>query len=212
MEQRHSSVRQADKYRLTPTPAQGQALEWVLSRGWMLYNVAVEQRKPWWRRGRRADFYHTTALAHIRANDTVSHEDAQTANMVRNQRLAKRISDAGWSQFLVILCAKAAFAGRRVIAAPPAFTSHRCSGCGILAQQGFSVRWHARPDCGTSLQRDQNGALNIQRLGQQLKRRQDRDGRIWPLWEAQQRPRRRTEQPSASAVVSMSRKAVPHVC
>jgi putative transposase len=121
----------------------------------------------------RADFHHKTALALLQQNDTIYHEDLQTANMVKNHHLAKSIQDAGWSQFLAILCAKAAYAGRRVIAVPPAFTSQRCSGCGVMAHKGLSVRWHACPDCGTSLHRDHNAALNIQRLGQQMKKGPD---------------------------------------
>jgi putative transposase len=45
------SVRKTYKYRLYPTPEQTQALEAVLWRCWMLYNVALEQRKTWWERG-----------------------------------------------------------------------------------------------------------------------------------------------------------------
>jgi len=45
------TVRKTFKYQLTPTPAQAQALEMVLSRCRTLYNVALEQRKTWWQRG-----------------------------------------------------------------------------------------------------------------------------------------------------------------
>jgi putative transposase len=113
----------------------------------------------------RGDFHHKTALALVRTNDAIYHEDLQTANMVRNHRLAKSIQDVGWGTFLSILAAKAAYAGRRVVAVPPAFTSQACSGCGVMVQKGLSVRWHTCPDCGTSLHRDHNAALNILRLG-----------------------------------------------
>jgi putative transposase len=117
----------------------------------------------------RQDFHHKTALQLVRQNDTIYHEDLQTANMVKNHRLAKSIADAGWSQFLSILAAKAAWAGRRVVAVPPAYTSQMCSGCGVLVAKGVSVRWHSCPDCGTSLHRDHNAARNIERAGLALR-------------------------------------------
>src|SRR5690242_1251980 len=102
----------------------------------------------------RQDFHHKTALALVRANDTIYHEDLQTASMIKNHHLAKSISDAGWSQFLGILSFKAACAGRRVVKVPPAYTSQMCSGCGVVIAKGLSVRWHRCPECGTSLHRD----------------------------------------------------------
>jgi putative transposase len=117
----------------------------------------------------RQDFHHKTALALVRANDTIYHEDLQTATMLKNHHLAKSIADAGWSQFLSILSAKAAWAGRRVVAVNPAYTSQACSSCGVLVQKGLSVRWHSCPDCGTSLHRDHNAAKNRERLGQSLR-------------------------------------------
>ncbi|HEY7092923.1 MAG TPA: transposase [Ktedonobacterales bacterium] len=120
-------------------------------------------------RRQRQDFHHKTALALVRENDTIYHENLQPANMVRNHHLAKSIQDAGWGAFLIILTHKAAWAGRRVVAIHPAYTSQRCSGCGALVSKGLSVRWHACPDCGTSLHRDHNAARNIERLGQSLR-------------------------------------------
>jgi putative transposase len=115
----------------------------------------------------RQDFHYKTALVLVRHYDTIYHEDLQTANMLSNHHLAKSISDAGWSAFLRILSFKAAEAGKTVVAVPPAFTSQACSGanCGVLVHKGLSVRWHACPECGTSLHRDHNAALNILRLG-----------------------------------------------
>jgi putative transposase len=109
----------------------------------------------------RADFHHKTALALVRAYDTIYHEDLQTANLLKNHHFAKSIADAGWGAFLGILSFKAACAGRSVVAAPPAYTSQACSGCGVVVAKGLSVRWHTCPDCGVSLHRDHNAALNI---------------------------------------------------
>ncbi len=114
----------------------------------------------------RQDFHHKTALALVRENDTIYHEDLQTANLLKNHHLAKSIQDAGWSQFLSILAFKAAYAGKRAVAVPPAYTSQTCSGCGRVVWKGLSVRWHACLDCGTSLHRDHNAARNIERAGQ----------------------------------------------
>jgi putative transposase len=120
-------------------------------------------------RRQRQDYHHKTALALVRTHDTIYHEDLQTANMLKNHHLAKSISDAGWAAFLSILAFKAACAGKRVVAVPPAYTSQICSGCGVIVQKGLSVRWHACPECGTSLHRDHNAAKNIERLGQSLR-------------------------------------------
>ncbi|HEV2462156.1 MAG TPA: transposase [Ktedonobacterales bacterium] len=130
----------------------------------------------------RADFPHKTALALVRQYDTIYHEDLQPANMVRNHHLAKSISEAGWSAFLSILSFKAAEAGKTVVAVPPAYTSQACSGCGVIVSKGLSVRWHECPECGTSLHRDHNAALNILRLGQEHSRAgQALQAVTWPV-------------------------------
>ncbi len=114
----------------------------------------------------RHDFQHKAAHHLMRQFDTIYHEDLQVANLLRNHHLAKSIADAGWSVFLSILAFKAACAGKQVIVVNPAYTSQTCSGCGVLVAKGLSVRWHACPDCGTSLHRDHNAAKNIERAGQ----------------------------------------------
>jgi putative transposase len=117
----------------------------------------------------RADFHHKTALTLLRQYDTIYLEDLRIANMVRNRRLAKSISDAGWAQFRTILEAKAACAGRRVVAVPPAYTSQDCSGCGARIPKSLSVRTHVCTSCGLVLDRDENAARNIQWAGQALR-------------------------------------------
>jgi putative transposase len=132
-------------------------------------------------RRQRQDFHHPTALTLVRAYDTTYHEDLQVANMVRNHHLAKSLSDAGWAAFLTILAFKAACAGKRVEAVTPACTSQACSGGGVLVKKGLSVRWHTCPECGTSLHRDHNAALNILRVGQQSAAGQAVQARTWPV-------------------------------
>jgi putative transposase len=130
----------------------------------------------------RRNFHHKTALALLQQYDVIYLEDLRVANMVRNHHLAKSISDAGWAAFRTILEAKAACAGRQVLAVPPAYTSQDCSGvlpdgsfCGQRVTKSLSVRTHVCPSCGLVLDRDENAALNIRRAGQA------RQALTWPV-------------------------------
>jgi putative transposase len=113
----------------------------------------------------RRDFHHKAARKLVQHYDVIYHEYLRVRKLVQNHCLAKSISDAGWRWFLTILAFKAASAGKRVIAVEPAYTSHRCSGCGAMVWKGLSVRWHACLDCSLFLHRDHKGAREILRLG-----------------------------------------------
>ena len=113
----------------------------------------------------RSDFHHKTALMLVQQFDTIYLEDLQVRNMVRNRRLAKSISDAGWGQFRTILTFKAAWAGKRVVAVPAQYTTQDCSGCGERVPKSLSVRTHVCRSCGLVMDRDENAALNILRAG-----------------------------------------------
>ena len=67
------------------------------------------------------------------------------------------------------------YAGKRVVAVPPAFTSQECSGCGERVPKSLSVRTHICPSCGLVIDRDENAALNILRAGQA------RQALTWPV-------------------------------
>ncbi len=134
--------------------------------------VALLRRKHQKIARQRRDFQHKAALSLVRQYDTVYYEHLQTANMVRSHRLAKSIADAAWSAFLTILAFKAAYAGKRVVAVPPAYTSQDCSGvlpdgtpCSERIQKSLSMRTHVCPRCGLVLDRDANAARNILALG-----------------------------------------------
>jgi putative transposase len=128
--------------------------------------VALLKRKHQQVQRQRRDFHHKTALALLKTYDTIYLEELRVANLVRNHHLAKSISDAGWAAFRTILEGKAAYAGRRVVAVPSAYTSQECSGCGERVLKSLSVRTHVCPRCGLVLDRDENAALNILRAGQ----------------------------------------------
>jgi putative transposase len=130
--------------------------------GWLAKAHQTVQRQ-------RRDFHQKTALCLLRAYDIIYLEDLRVANMVRNRHLAKSISDAGWAAFRTILEAKAACAGRRVVAVPAQYTSQDCSGCGERVPKSLSVRTHVCTSCGLLLDRDENAARNIQWAGQALR-------------------------------------------
>jgi putative transposase len=147
--------------------------------------VALLRRKHQHVQRQRRDFHHKTALALVREYDVIYLEDLQVRNMVRRPKampdgnggylkngasrkagLNTSINDAGWNAFRIILACKAAWAGKRVEAIPPAYTSQDCSGCGERVEKSLSVRTHICPRCGLVLDRDENAAVNIRRAGQ----------------------------------------------
>lgn len=116
----------------------------------------------------RQDFAHKVARNIIYAYGFIAVEDLQIKNMVRNHHLAQSISDAGWGNFLNLLSYKAEWAGRKFVKVNPNGTSQVCSACGLNVPKDLSVRIHHCPNCGISLHRDFNSALNILRLGRSL--------------------------------------------
>jgi len=116
---------------------------------------------------RRKDFLDKTVCTLVEQNDLIAIEDLQINNMVRNHRLSKSILDAGWGHFRQQLNGKAEEAGRVVVAVNPSYTSKTCSNCGALFE-GLTLadRW-VTCECGLSLDRDHNAAINIlKRAGQ----------------------------------------------
>lgn len=113
----------------------------------------------------RRDFQFNLAKTLVSQYDALYVEDLQVSNMVRNHSLAQAISDVSWSSFLSALAFKAECAGKQVIFVNPQHTSQACSGCGSIVKKDLAVRWHTCPDCGLSLHRDHNAAINIMSKG-----------------------------------------------
>jgi len=112
----------------------------------------------------RKDFLNKFAAVLVARFDQIVLEGLRVAAMSCG-RFALSILDAGWSYLVARLTHKAESAGREVALVDPASTSKTCSGCGeIFEHLSLSDRWISC-DCGTSLDRDHNAAINILRRG-----------------------------------------------
>ena len=117
---------------------------------------------------KRLDFLHKLSTQLIRENQTVVLEDLNVSGMLKNRRLAKSISDAGWRMFRTLLEYKAERYGceTRVISRWEP-TSQRCSECGHTdGKKPLSVRTWTCAACGSAHDRDINAAKNILAVGQ----------------------------------------------
>ncbi len=114
---------------------------------------------------RRKDFAHQKSRELVNTFGFMAFEDLCIKNMLQNHRLAKSISDAAWNQLIRYTTYKAENAGRVVVLVGPRNTSQRCSGCGAMVEKSLDIRVHDCPECGLVMDRDQNAAINILRLG-----------------------------------------------
>ena len=121
-------------------------------------------------RRQRQDFHHKTALALVRQYDTIYHEDLQVRNMVQESPSRQEHHRCGVEcvprhpELQGCKCWENSGRGRSCVHQPDLFWLRR-----RWSQKGLSVRWHACPDCGTSLHRDHNAAKNIEWRGQRLR-------------------------------------------
>jgi putative transposase len=112
----------------------------------------------------RRHFLHQVSGELVKTHDRLVIEDLNVAGMLANHRLARAISDAGWSEFARMLRYKQAWRGGQVIEADRWFPSTRlCPACGTvnhamtLADRVFSCA------CGHTADRDTNAAVNLAR-------------------------------------------------
>ncbi|NJN60905.1 MAG: IS200/IS605 family element transposase accessory protein TnpB [Coleofasciculaceae cyanobacterium RL_1_1] len=115
----------------------------------------------------RRDQLHKLTTQLIRENQTIAVEDLAVKNMVKNRKLARAISDAGWGELVRQLKYKAEWYGRELVKIDRWFPStKRCSSCShTVEKMPLSVREWECPECGTYHDRDTNAALNILAAG-----------------------------------------------
>lgn len=115
----------------------------------------------------REDFLHKLSRKLVDDNQVIVVENLAVRNMVRNSKLAKSISDAGWGQFCTMLKYKAEWSGKIYIEVDRFFPSSKtCSNClHQVDSLSLDIRSWQCPKCQTIHDRDINAAVNIRDEG-----------------------------------------------
>jgi putative transposase len=117
---------------------------------------------------RRKDFIEKLTTRLVCSFDVIVVENLSVKNMQQNGRLARHITQAGWSQIVRRLRDKCEWHGRTLVIANRWFpSSQRCSECGhIDGKKPLDVRDWTCSKCGEHHDRDINAAKNLSRVGQ----------------------------------------------
>ncbi|MBM0259551.1 transposase [Micromonospora sp. 4G55] len=111
---------------------------------------------------RRTDFLHQLTTRLARTKRAIAVETLNVAGMVRNRRLARAVSDAGFGEFVRQLEYKAGWYGSKVWAADRWYPSSKtCGDCGAI-NTGLTLSarvWACQ--CGSIHDRDHNAARNL---------------------------------------------------
>jgi putative transposase len=115
----------------------------------------------------RKDHLHQLTTRLIRENQTIAVESLGVKHMVKNRKLSRAISDAGWGEMVRQLEYKARWYGRDLVKIDQWFpSSKRCGNCGqVVERLPLSIREWECPSCGTHHDRDVNAAQNILAVG-----------------------------------------------
>lgn len=113
----------------------------------------------------RKALLHSISSELAKGSAVVVIEDLNAAGMLRNRKLARHISDAGFGELRRQLEYKTAWYGTELIVADRWFPSSKtCSGCGaVKADLTLSDRVYECDGCGLVVDRDLNAAINLAR-------------------------------------------------
>ena len=111
----------------------------------------------------RTDFLHKSTTRLVRENQAIAIEDLAVGNMVKNRKLSKAISDAGWYSFRQLLTAKCDKLTRDLVVINRwEATSQKCSSCGFHSgKKELNIREWTCLNCGVHHDRDICAAKNI---------------------------------------------------
>ena len=119
----------------------------------------------------RHDFLHKLTNAITNESQVIVAESLNVKGMVKNEKLAKHISDASWGTFIKYLEYKSERKGRTFIQIDKFFPSSKmCSNCGVVHEltNDLSVREWQCPSCNSVHDRVINAAINILKEGLSL--------------------------------------------
>ncbi len=115
----------------------------------------------------RQDFLHKLSYKLVSDSQAVIVENLHVKGMVRNHKLAKSISDAGWGTFTNFLAYKLERKGAKLVEIDRWFPSSKlCSNCFYqIGEMRLDIREWTCPHCPASHDRDGNAAQNIRAEG-----------------------------------------------
>nr|WP_155743943.1 RNA-guided endonuclease TnpB family protein [Scytonema sp. UIC 10036] len=115
----------------------------------------------------RQDFLHKVSRKLVDESEIITVENLNVKGLIRNRKLSKSISDAGWGMFVNFLDYKLQRKGGKLIEIDRFFSSSKlCSNCGhVVDELPLDIREWDCPSCTTHHDRDGNAALNIRNEG-----------------------------------------------
>lgn len=112
----------------------------------------------------RSDHLHKASCQIARENALIAVGNISASQLAKT-RMAKSVTDAGWSMFRSQLRYKASRHGAVYLDIDERFTTQTCSDCGAVSGPkgiaGLGIRRWGCPSCGASHDRDVNAAKNI---------------------------------------------------
>lgn len=131
-----------------------------------------------------------------RTDQVITIEDLNVKGMVRNRRLARAVSDAGFGELRRQIEYKAQYRGVTVVFADRFFPSSKmCHACGQTHDMPLSKRQMVC-DCGHVMDRDLNAAKNLDRYGL------DRPNTLRPDVKRTQEPSKPAGSPTAAVMTA----------
>ena len=109
----------------------------------------------------RKDFIHKLSHYYVKNYDLIGLEDMDISQLVKENKYAKYILDAGWGLFRHQISYKAERAGKICVLVETKGTTYRCHKCGNYVFKELKDRIHNCSNCGIKIPRDYNSAIEI---------------------------------------------------